>query len=109
MNAGPAWSIGLGAGRNRDSQRLPSGADGVVGFFTSREWSEGSSMGKILIFVGLALAVLGVIWLIGERFGLGRLPGDIVIEREGMRIYIPLMTSLIVSIGLSLLLWLFNR
>jgi Protein of unknown function (DUF2905) len=66
-------------------------------------------MGKILIFVGLALAVLGVIWLIGERIGLGRLPGDIVIEREGTRIYIPLMTSLIVSIGLSLLLWLFNR
>jgi hypothetical protein len=66
-------------------------------------------MGKILIFVGLALAVLGLLWLIGERFGLGRLPGDIVIEREGMRIYIPLMTSLLVSVGLSLLLWLFNR
>jgi Protein of unknown function (DUF2905) len=66
-------------------------------------------MGKILIFVGLTLAVLGLIWLIGERFGLGRLPGDIVIEREGMRIYIPLMTSLLVSVGLSLLLWLFNR
>jgi Protein of unknown function (DUF2905) len=66
-------------------------------------------MGKILIFIGLALAVLGLLWMIGERFGLGRLPGDIVIEREGMRIYIPLMTSLIVSVGLSLLLWLFNR
>ena len=66
-------------------------------------------MGKVLILVGLALAVLGLIWLVGERLGLGRLPGDIVIEREGMRIYIPLMTSLIVSVGLSLLLWLFNR
>jgi DUF2905 family protein len=66
-------------------------------------------MGKILILVGLALAVLGLIWLVGERLGLGRLPGDIVIEREGMRIYVPLMTSLIVSVGLSLLLWLFNR
>ena len=66
-------------------------------------------MGKVLIFVGLALAVLGLIWLVGERLGLGRLPGDIVIEREGMRIYIPLTTSLIVSVGLSLLLWLFNR
>ena len=66
-------------------------------------------MGKVLIFVGLALAVLGLIWLVGERLGLGRLPGDIVIEREGTRTYIPLMTSLIVSVGLSLLLWLFNR
>jgi hypothetical protein len=66
-------------------------------------------MGKVLIFVGLALAALGVIWLVGERLGLGRLPGDIVIERNGLRIYLPLMTSLIVSVALSLLLWLFNR
>lgn len=66
-------------------------------------------MGKMLILAGLALAVLGLIWLVGERLGLGRLPGDIVIERDGMRIYIPLMTSLIVSVGLSVLLWLFNR
>jgi hypothetical protein len=66
-------------------------------------------MGKALIFLGLALVVLGLVWLAGERLGLGRLPGDIVIEREGMRIYIPLMTCLIVSVGLSLLLWLFSR
>jgi hypothetical protein len=66
-------------------------------------------MGKALIFLGLALVVLGLVWLAGERLGLGRLPGDIVIERGGMRIYIPLMTSLIVSVGLSLLLWLFSR
>jgi len=61
-------------------------------------------MGKALIFLGLALVVLGLVWLAGERLGLGRLPGDIDIEREGMRIYIPLMTCLIVSVGLSLLL-----
>jgi hypothetical protein len=66
-------------------------------------------MGKALIFLGLALVVLGLVWLAGERLGLGRLPGDVVIEREGMRIYIPLMTCLIVSVGLSLLLWLFYR
>lgn len=66
-------------------------------------------MGKVLIFLGLALVVLGLVWLAGERLGLGRLPGDIVIERDGLRIYIPLMTSLIVSVGLSLLLWLFSR
>jgi len=66
-------------------------------------------MGKVLIFLGLALVVLGLVWLAGERLGLGRLPGDIVIERDGVRIYIPLMTSLIVSVGLSLLFWLFSR
>src|SRR5262245_22714252 len=93
---------------NRVFQQLPSPAGCVVVFYDPRR-SKGSNMGKILILVGLALAVLGLIWLVGERLGLGRLPGDIVIEREGMRIYVPLMTSLIVSVGLSLLLWLFNR
>jgi hypothetical protein len=41
--------------------------------------------------------------------GLGRLPGDIVIERDNFRLYIPIVTSLIVSLVLSLILWLFNR
>jgi hypothetical protein len=66
-------------------------------------------MAKVLIVIGLALVVVGLIWLAGERLGLGRLPGDIVIEREGFRLYIPLMTALIVSVVLSLLLWLFSR
>jgi hypothetical protein len=59
--------------------------------------------------IGLALVVVGLIWMAGERLGLGRLPGDIVIERENFRLYIPLMTSLLVSVALSLVLWLFNR
>jgi hypothetical protein len=66
-------------------------------------------MAKVLILIGLALVVVGLIWLAGERLGLGRLPGDIVVEREGFRLYIPLMTSLIVSVVLSLLLWFFGR
>jgi hypothetical protein len=66
-------------------------------------------MAKVLILIGLALIVVGLIWLAGERLGLGRLPGDIVVERENFRFYFPLMTSLIVSVVLSLLLWLFSR
>jgi hypothetical protein len=66
-------------------------------------------MAKYLIIAGVVLIVVGLIWLAGERFGLGRLPGDIVIERENVRIYVPLMTSLIVSVVLSLALWLFMR
>jgi hypothetical protein len=66
-------------------------------------------MAKVLILIGLALVVVALIWLAGERLGLGRLPGDFVIEREGFRLYIPLMTSLIVSVVLSLLLWFFGR
>ena len=60
-------------------------------------------MPKLLIIIGVVLIAFGLAWLAGERLGIGRLPGDIVIEREGMRIYIPLMTSLIISVVLSLI------
>jgi hypothetical protein len=66
-------------------------------------------MPKLLIIAGIALIAVGLAWLAGERLGLGRLPGDIVFEREGLRIYIPLMTSLIISIVLSLAYWLLSR
>ena len=63
----------------------------------------------MLILIGLIFIALGLVWLIAEHFGLGRLPGDIVIEREGLRIYFPIMTMIIVSIVLSLVMWLINR
>lgn len=66
-------------------------------------------MAKLLILLGVVLIAVGLAWLAGEKFGIGRLPGDIVVEREGVRIYIPLMTSVLISVVLSLLLWLFSR
>ena len=67
------------------------------------------SAGRLLIILGIVLVVLGMLWPLITRLGLGRLPGDIVIERENFRLYIPIMTSLIVSIVLSVILWLINR
>ena len=64
---------------------------------------------KLLIVFGLVLIVLGVLWPVAAKFGLGRLPGDIVIERENFRLYVPLATSLLISIILSAILWLFSR
>ena len=52
---------------------------------------------------------MGLLWPVISKLGLGRLPGDIVIERENFRLYIPLATSIVVSVILSLLLWLLNR
>lgn len=69
----------------------------------------GPEMARLLILAGIVLIAAGLIWLVAERFGLGRLPGDIVIERGGMRIYIPLMTMLIISIVMSVVMWLINR
>lgn len=66
-------------------------------------------MAKSLIILGIVIVAVGIAWLVAEKLGLGRLPGDIVIERPGYRIYIPVMTSIIVSIVLSLILWFFNR
>jgi hypothetical protein len=66
-------------------------------------------MAKIFIIAGVALIGVGLLWMIGERFGLGRLPGDITIERGNLRVYFPLASSLVLSIVVSLLFWLFSR
>jgi len=64
---------------------------------------------RLLIVFGVALIVLGVLWPLVAKMGLGRLPGDITIERDNFRLYIPLATSLLISVVLSLVLWLIGR
>ena len=66
-------------------------------------------MSRGLIIFGIVLIAIGLFWPVISKLGLGRLPGDIVIERENFRLYVPIMTSLLISVVLSLLLWLFNR
>ena len=66
-------------------------------------------MARWLIVLGLVLVVAGLLWPWLTRLGLGRLPGDIVVERENFRFYFPITTSILVSALLSLLLWLLNR
>jgi hypothetical protein len=70
------------------------------------------TMGKYLIGVGAVIAFVGLLMIVLGRFPglkIGRLPGDIYVEREGWRFYFPLMTSIILSLIVSLLLWLFSR
>jgi Protein of unknown function (DUF2905) len=69
----------------------------------------GLPMARWLIILGILLIVVGVLWPWLTRLGLGRLPGDIVIERDNFRIYVPIATSIVISVVLSLLLWLLNR
>jgi hypothetical protein len=66
-------------------------------------------MQRWLILFGLVLIAAGLLWPLLTKSGLGRLPGDIVIERENFRIYLPLATSLIISLFLSVVLWLLNH
>lgn len=64
---------------------------------------------RILIVAGIVLLVAGVLWPLITRLGIGRLPGDIVIERQNFRFYFPVVTSILLSIVLTALFWLFRR
>lgn len=69
-----------------------------------------TGLGKTLIILGLAVAALGVVVsLAGKLPWLGRLPGDIYIKRENFTFYFPLATSIILSVVLSLILWLLRK
>ena len=69
-----------------------------------------TSLGKSLIVIGLVIALIGVILSLAGRVPwLGRLPGDIYVKRENFTFYFPLATSIIISLLLSFILWLFRR
>lgn len=64
-------------------------------------------MGKWLIFLGIAIAIVGLILVISDRFGFpGKLPGDIYIRKGNFQIYIPVVSSVILSLLLTGFLWL---
>jgi Protein of unknown function (DUF2905) len=64
---------------------------------------------RALIVFGIVLIAIGLLWPLISKLGLGRLPGDVVIERANFTLYIPIVTSLLISIVISALLWLSNR
>ena len=66
-------------------------------------------MQKALIVAGLTILVVGLLWPWLSKLPLGRLPGDIVVEREGFRFYLPLTTGILLSLIVSLVIWLFRR
>lgn len=78
-------------------------------FVFSADDGNVSKMQRWLITIGLILLFAGLLWPLLSKLGLGRLPGDIRIEREGFSFYFPLMTGLIVSVVISLILWFLRR
>ena len=66
-------------------------------------------MSRWLVTIGLVLVIVGLLWPWLRELGLGRLPGDIVIERGNVHISFPIVTCIVVSVVLSLILWLMNR
>jgi hypothetical protein len=68
-----------------------------------------SSIGRTLILIGVVLLGLGVVLSFAPSLPLGRLPGDVRIERSGLRVYLPITSSLLVSLVLSAAFWLLAR
>jgi DUF2905 family protein len=66
-------------------------------------------MSRALIMIGLGIAAVGLLWPWLARLGLGRLPGDIFVQRDGFTFYAPITTGILVSVVLSLVLWLLSR
>jgi len=64
---------------------------------------------RVLITLGVLFVVAGLAWPWLTRLGLGRLPGDINVERDGWSFHFPLVTCLVISIVLSLLVWLLRK
>ena len=73
---------------------------------------EFASLGRILVVIGIVIVVVGLLAMLFGKLGLGRLPGDILIKRDGTTIYIPIVTMILLSVVLSLvlnfILWLFR-
>jgi hypothetical protein len=64
---------------------------------------------RILIFAGLGLVALGILWPLLRRIGLGRLPGDIYVRGEHTSFYFPITTCILISAIISAALWLLRR
>jgi Protein of unknown function (DUF2905) len=66
-------------------------------------------MRRVLIVLGLAIVAIGIAWPWLSKLPLGRLPGDFVVDRPGLKVFFPLTTMIILSVVISFLLWLFRR
>jgi hypothetical protein len=64
---------------------------------------------RVLIGLGLVILLAGVLWPLLAKLPFGRLPGDLLIDRPGFKFFAPFTTMIILSLVLSLLLWLFRK
>ncbi|MCW5625316.1 MAG: DUF2905 domain-containing protein [Burkholderiales bacterium] len=66
-------------------------------------------MQRVLIIVGVIVLAVGIAWPWIVKLGLGRLPGDIRVEREGFGFFFPITTCIVISVVLTIVLWLFRK
>ncbi len=66
-------------------------------------------MQKALIIIGVILLVSGLAWPLLDKLSLGRLPGDIIINKPNLKVYFPITTMVLVSLVVSLIMWIFRK
>jgi len=64
---------------------------------------------RFLLILGITALLLGLLWPFLDRLQLGRLPGDIIIRRPGFTFYFPVTTSILISLVISVIVWLFRK
>ena len=67
------------------------------------------NLGPVIVGVGVVIVIVGLLWWAGALRWFGRLPGDIRIERESVRVYAPIVSMLLLSVVISLVLWVVRR
>jgi len=86
-----------------------SGNGPVKGAFRRKSPERSGHMSRWLIGIGVLLVLAGLLWPWLSRLGLGRLPGDIHVERDGFHFFFPITTGLLISVVLTLIVWIFRR
>lgn len=66
-------------------------------------------MSRTLIIIGIIIVIIGVLWPWIQKMNLGRLPGDILVEKDNFKFYFPIVTSIVISIVLTIIFWLFRK
>ena len=66
-------------------------------------------MRRVLIIIGLGMVIVGLAWPWISKLPIGRLPGDIIVDRPGFKFFFPITTMVILSAAVSLILWIFRR
>jgi uncharacterized membrane protein len=73
------------------------------------KYKNAMNIPRLLIIIGILFVLVGLAWPWIQKLGLGRLPGDIVYEKDNVRFYFPIVTSIIISLVLTLIFWLFRK
>jgi len=66
-------------------------------------------MNKVIIYIGILIVILGLLWPWITKMPIGKLPGDIIIKKEGFQLYFPITTMIVISVIISIILWLTKK